>query len=101
MNLRLIAGMALFLIGLVTAVIGIAGVGFSSDPATATGTGDTGVAFGQTVQTFAVPAIAGLSLALGGFLMGLGMGNWKHPRTHLEPGDEVVNPEGYHKMKHV
>jgi hypothetical protein len=40
-------------------------------------------------------------LALGGLLIGLSMGNWKRPRTHLERGDEVVDPEGYQKMKHV
>jgi hypothetical protein len=34
-------------------------------------------------------------------LIGISVGNWRHPRTHHEPGDEVVNPEGYHKMKHV
>jgi hypothetical protein len=42
-----------------------------------------------------------LSLAVGGLLIGISAGNWKHPRTHIEPGDEVVNPEGYQKMKHV
>ena len=50
---------------------------------------------------YALPWIAGLSLAAGGVLIGLGMGHFKHPRTTLQPGDQVVNPEGYHKMKHV
>jgi hypothetical protein len=45
--------------------------------------------------------MAGLLLAGGAVLMGLSLGNWRHPRTHLEPGDAVVNPEGYRKMKHV
>ena len=49
----------------------------------------------------AIPGIAGLSLAIGGLLIGLSMGNSKHPRTHLEPGDRVVDPERYHKMNHV
>ena len=84
MNLKLLAGIALFVVGLVTALAGIAGVG-------------EGVQAGG----YAIPIIAGLSLALGGLLMGLSLGDWKHPRTHLEPGDEVVDPEGYHKMKHV
>jgi len=48
-----------------------------------------------------VPLLAGLCLAVGGLLIGLSLGNWRHPRTHLEAGDEVVNPEGYHTMKHV
>jgi predicted small secreted protein len=84
MNLKLLAGIALFVVGLATALAGIAGVG-------------------EDVQAggYAIPIIAGLSLALGGLLMGLSLGDWKHPRTHLERGDEVVDPEGYHKMKHV
>ena len=48
-----------------------------------------------------IPLIAGLSLAIGGLLIGMSVGNWRNPRTNLKPGDEVVNPEGYHKMKHV
>jgi hypothetical protein len=48
-----------------------------------------------------IPLISGLSLAIGGLLIGLSVGNWSNPRTNLRPGDEVVNPEGYHKMKHV
>ena len=81
MTVKLLIGIVLFVIGLIAAGMGIAGVG--------TGT------------SFFIPAIAGLSLAAGALLMGLSMGNWKHPRTHLEPGDQVVDPEGYHKMKHV
>lgn len=84
MNLKLLAGIALFVIGLATALAGIAGVG-------------EGVRSGG----YAIPIIAGLSLAAGGLLMGLSLGDWKHPRTHFERGDEVVDPEGYHKMKHV
>ena len=100
MNLRLIIGIALFLVGMVTAVIGISSALNPGDvQATVVGTQD-GV-LQRAMATYAIPAFAGLSLALGGLLMGLSLGNWQHPRTHLEPGDEIVDPEGYHKMKHV
>lgn len=100
MNLKLIIGLGLFLIGIIATVIGIAGALNPTDvPPAVVGTQD-GV-LDRLIDDFAIPAIAGLSLALGGLLIGLSMGNWKHPRTHLEPGDEVVNPEGYHTMKHV
>ena len=81
MNVKLLIGIVLFVIGLIAAGMGIAGLG--------------------TENGLIIPVAAGLSLAAGGMLIGLSMGNWKHPRTHLEPGDQVVDPEGYHKMKHV
>lgn len=100
MNFKLLLGIALFLIGIVTAAIGIAGVG--DEPATtAVVAEDSPQPFETAAGNMVIPAVAGLSLAIGGLLIGLSMGNWKNPRTHLEPGDEVVDPEGYHKMKHV
>ncbi len=98
MNVKLFFGIALFLIGIVTAVIGITEVGQGIQVGIVAEQGPDSL---QRVRTFAIPVIAGLSLALGGLLIGLALGNWKHPRTHLEPGDEIVDPEGYHKMKHV
>ena len=99
MNLRLLLGTAIFLVGIVAAVIAIVQVGrVDTAPPAVAAESDP---FRSEFLKFAVPAIAGISLTVGGFLIGLGMGNWKHPRTHLEPGDEVVDPEGYHKMKHV
>jgi hypothetical protein len=95
MNLKLLVGIVLFVIGLGTAAVGIVGVGGTPGPGVAV------EAFGEAAANVAIPAVAGLSLAVGGLLIGLSMGDWKHPRTHLEPGDEVVDPEGYHKMKHV
>jgi hypothetical protein len=95
MNVKLLFGIVLFVIGLITAATGIAGVGAPTGPV------ENASAMEQAARNVALPAIAGLSLAVGGLLIGLSMGNWKHPRTHLEPGDEVVDPEGYHKMKHV
>lgn len=99
MNLKLLVGIALFLLGIVLAVIGIGTMADGSGQSVV-GSDET-VAVIETSRQFAVPIFAGLALAVGGLLIGLSMGNWTRPRTHLEPGDEVVNPEGYHKMKHV
>ena len=103
MNVKLLLGIVLFVIGLATAVVGITGVGRSD--------ADTGLAaviddnrslnLSQGAGRMTIPLIAGLSLAVGGLLIGLSVGNWRNPRTNLKPGDEAVNPEGYHKMKHV
>lgn len=98
MNVKLLFGIALFLIGIVTAVIGITEVGQGIQVGIVAEQGPDSL---QRIRTFAIPVIAGLSLAVGGLLIGLALGNWKQPRTHLEPGDEIVDPEGYHKMKHV
>ena len=102
MNVKLVLGIALFLVGLVTALFGIVGVGTGLDRPlieAEEATRHDGVA--QALQTYVLPAVAALSLATGALLMGLSLGNWKNPRTHLEAGDQVVNPEGYQKMKHV
>ena len=102
MNLKLLVGIALFLIGIVTAAIGIAGVGGQADAPTAVVAPSSDArALETALGNMAIPAMAAISLAVGGLLIGLSMGNWKHPRTHHEPGDEVVDPEGYQKMKHV
>jgi hypothetical protein len=101
MNVKLLFGVALFVIGLITAAIGIVGVGMPVGPETTIASEQNESSFGATVRTAAIPLIAGLSLAVGGLLMGLSMGNWKHPRTHPVPSDKLVNPEGYHDMKHV
>jgi hypothetical protein len=102
MNVKLLVGIGLFLIGIVTAVIGITGVGDGPTPPSGIVSSEQSpAAFQQALGDFAIPAIAGLSLAVGGLLIGLSLGNWKYPRTHLEPGDEIVDPEGYHKIKHV
>jgi hypothetical protein len=104
MNLKLLIGIALFLIGLVTATMGIVGVGTrdQADETTVVMSNErSNRPLENSLGNMALPAIAGLSLAVGGLLIGLSMGNWKHPRTTLERGDQVVDPEGYHKMKHV
>ena len=101
MNVKLMLGIVLFVIGIITAVIGISGVGEPTGPDVAVAANHNVTAFERTMQNVAIPAVAGISLALGGLLIGLSMGNWRHPRTHLERGDEIIDPEGYHKMKHV
>lgn len=102
MNLKLLIGVVLFVIGLIAAVAGIAGVGegiIDKTPVAVEENRSQGL--GDTAGQMVLPAIAALSLAIGGLLIGLSVGDWKHPRTHQEPGDEVVNPEGHQKMKHV
>lgn len=101
MSVKLLIGVVLFVIGLITAGLGIVGVGSPVGPDVAVENDQNATSMERTMQSVAIPAIAGFSLALGGLLIGLSMGNWKHPRTHPEPGDEIVDPEGYHKMKHV
>jgi hypothetical protein len=103
MNVKLLLGIVLFVIGLATAVVGISGV-TSPDMRDEPGVvveGNQSQGVSDSMGYVALPLIAALSLGVGGLLIGLSMGSWKHPRTNLKPGDEVVNPEGYHKMKHV
>jgi hypothetical protein len=101
MNVKLLLGIVLFVIGLVTAGVGIAGVATPKGPDVTVEADQNAGPFQRASGNVAIPIFAGLSLGIGGLLIGLSMGNWKHPRTHLEKGDEVVDPEGYHKMRHV
>jgi hypothetical protein len=103
MNVKLLIGIVLFVIGLATAVIGIAGVGtpVAQEESSIVVQDNQGHNVPGTVGRMAIPLVAALSLAVGGLLIGVSLGNWKNPRTTPEAGDEVVNPEGYHKMKHV
>jgi hypothetical protein len=101
MNLKLLVGIVLFCLGIAAALMGIFGVGtVATRPQLAI---DQNVANSviEAFRGYALPAAAGLLLAVGALLMGLSLGDWKHPRTELHAGDEAVNPEGYHKMKHV
>ena len=98
-NGKLIIGILLFGMGLVLAAVGIIGVGMSDPPLV--GPGNASVEFADRLNRYAIPVMSGLLLASGAVLMGLSLGNWTRPRTHLEPGDAVVNPEGHHRMKHV
>jgi hypothetical protein len=99
MKTSLIVGVVLLLIGIGTALMGIFSVGeqlFASSDAA-----DVQYPIGGPLWYVGVPIISGLSLGLGALFIGLSMGNWRRPRSHPEPGDEAVNPEGHHKMKHV
>ena len=103
MNLKLLVGIVIFVIGLITAVVGIVGVG---QPEVDAGPPmvveeNRSLSIPDGAGSPVLPWVAGLALAVGGLLIGISFGNFKHPRTHLEPGDAVVDPEGYHKMKHV
>ena len=103
MNVKLLVGIVLFVIGLVAAVAGIAGVGDqqAATEAAVVVENNRSQHLSGSLGQMALPFIAAFSLAIGGLLIGLSAGNWKNPRTNLKEGDEVVNPEGYHKMKHV
>ena len=102
MNVKLMIGIVLFVIGLATAVVGIVQVAgpTAADESSMVVEGNIGHNL-EGQSSMVIPFVAALSLAVGGLLIGISIGNWKNPRTNLKPGDEVVNPEGYHKMKHV
>jgi hypothetical protein len=101
MNVKLLLGIAFFVIGIFTAGYGLMRVGEPTGPDARVQADYNVPKLEQTFGRVALPVMAGLSLAIGGVLIGLGVGNWKHPRSHHEHGDEMVDPEGYHKMKHV
>jgi hypothetical protein len=55
----------------------------------------------STLSLLGLPLVAGVCLAAGLVLFAIGMGRWRNPRHHSEPGDAVVDPEAHDKMKHV
>lgn len=99
MKASLVIGVVLLVLGISTALFGMLNVGEE----TLAEVESTSVQFpiGGPIWYVAVPIVSGLSLALGSLLIGLSMGNWRNPRSQQRPGDEVVDPEGHHKMKHV
>jgi hypothetical protein len=101
MSLKLLVGLVLFCVGIAAALMGIAGVGEVATQPQLPSEQNVANSVAETFRYIVVPVGAGLLLAVGALLMGLSLGDWKHPRSELKPGDEVVNPEGYHKMKHV
>lgn len=102
MNLKLIVGTVLFAIGLLAAVFGIIGVGQPQALLRTPMIVESNMSLNLWGDgTAMLPWLAGLLLAIGGVLIGLSMGDFQNPRTYLKPGDKFVDPEGYHKMKHV
>jgi hypothetical protein len=104
MKLKLVIGIVLFVIGLLAAVAGIVGVGQSQAifrPPTIVQSNTSLHVWGSGTAAALRPLLAGLLLATGGLLIGLSMGDFQHPRSTFKPGDKYVDPEGYHKMKHV
>lgn len=103
MKPMLLIGVLLFILGLGLAGFGILGVG-DERPMTAS-SGASAVAAEQDTESSgsnpAIAVISGLTIATGAVLIGLSFGNWKNPRSTREAGDEVVDPEGHQKMKHV
>lgn len=99
MKTSLVVGVMLLVFGIATALMGIFSVGdqlFASSDAA-----DVQFPIGGPLWYIGVPIISGLSLGFGALFIGLSIGNWRHPRSQAEPGDQAVNPEGHHKMKHV
>lgn len=90
MKVTLWMGVLLFVFGLVMAAVAMVGVDEWSR-----------YVVGGSAWNMVMPVISGLALATGALLVGLSFGNWRHPRSHIEPGDEIVDPEGFHKVKHV
>jgi hypothetical protein len=90
-------GVALMVLGLVAAVTGILGVG--ERPVVDSASGQWPMT--DSIWDVALPIFSGLLLSVGALLIGLSMGNWRHPRSWPKPGDAIVDPEGHHTMKHV
>jgi hypothetical protein len=102
MNLKLVVGILLFSIGLLAAVLGIMGVGQPQSVLRTPMIVENNLSLNVWGNGRAMlPWLAGLLLATGGVFIGLSMGDFQHPRTDFRPGDKYVDPEGYHKMKHV
>jgi len=97
MKLSLLVGVMLLVIGFAAALAGIFDVGQQTSQAV----GSEQAPLVDSLWAVAIPVISGLGLAIGGLLVGLSMGNWRHPRSHSEPGDAYVDPEGHHKVRHV
>jgi hypothetical protein len=99
MKTSLLVGVVLLVFGIATALLGIFSVG--DQMVTTTDSSSVQYPIGGPLWYIGVPIVSGLSLGFGALFIGLSMGNWRRPRSHSEPGDEAVNPEGHHKMKHV
>jgi len=103
MKPMLMIGVLLFVLGLGLAGFGMLGVG-DERPITVSGGASAVPVEQQTESSGSSPTVAilsGLTIATGALLIGLSYGNWSTPRSTHEAGDEVVDPEGHDRMKHV
>lgn len=77
---KLLLGIVLLVVGLGIAVIGITGMGPSNEVRDeAIVVGDQNRPERQEAGSLVLPLLAGLALAGGAFLVGVGMGNFKRP----------------------
>lgn len=97
---------ALILAGVLLAVVGLGLAGYSFTRSTgevvveAPAPGEAAAASGRQGGTpFWFPVAAGLALAAGAALIGVGMGRWQRPRPRGEPGDDAVQPGPAHPRR--
>lgn len=98
---------ALILAGALLAVVGLGLAGYSFTRSTsevvveAPAPGEAAAAAGdrQAGTSWWFPVAAGLALAAGAALIGVGMGRWQRPRPRGEPGDEAVQPGPPHPRR--
>jgi hypothetical protein len=100
MKVKLLLGVVILIAGIVAAVMGIAGVDRSDDlrdtPAIAReqnvpGPGDQNQPARQQATSMVLPVLAGLAIAAGAALIGIGMGNFRRPK--------IVPPESPQEHK--
>ncbi len=91
----------LFVIDLTAAVAGIAEVARNDVDAGPAGSLRTNLSLNlsEGAVRMTIPLIAGLSLAIGGPLIGMSV--QPEEPTHEPEARRQVNPEGFHKVKHV
>jgi hypothetical protein len=89
MNLKILLGICVLIVGLVAAIIGIADVDRPDDVRNApaiTGAqnpptpGDQNEPVRRDAASMVLPVIAGLAVASGAALIGIGMGHFRNPR---------------------
>lgn len=76
-------GILLLVVGLIAAIAAIAGVGLNADRAEGAGpaaiVGDQNQLARDQATSLALPLMAGIAIAAGGILIGLGMGRFSNP----------------------
>jgi hypothetical protein len=79
---KLLLGIALLIVGLSVAIMGIAGIADRNDVVRdeAASVGDENQPEREQVASVVLPVIAGVALAGGAFLVGIGMGAFRRPK---------------------